>query len=53
MEAIYAALLLHKAGRRVDEEHINKVLEAADSKVEESKVKSHVATLKDVDIDSE
>ena len=53
MEAIYAALLLHKAGKPVDEEHMNKVLQAADSKVDESKVKSLAASLKDVDIDKE
>tara|TARA_Y100000034_G_scaffold118761_1_gene159764 strand:- start:557 stop:859 length:303 start_codon:yes stop_codon:yes gene_type:complete len=53
MEAIYAALLLHKAGKPVDEEHMNKVLAAADSKVDESKVKSLAASLKDVDIDKE
>ena len=53
MEAIYAALLLHKAGQPVDEEHMNKVLQAANSKVDESKVKSLAASLKDVDIDKE
>ena len=53
MEAIYASLLLHKAGKEVNEENLNKVLQAADSKVDESKVKSLVVSLKDVDIDKE
>jgi large subunit ribosomal protein L12 len=34
MEYVYAALLLHKAGKQVDEASIKKVLEAADVKVE-------------------
>jgi large subunit ribosomal protein L12 len=53
MEAIYAALLLHKSGKPVDEEHMNKVLQATGATVDESKVKSLVASLKDVDIDTE
>lgn len=53
MEAIYAALLLHKTGQPVDEEHMNKVLQATGATVDESKVKSLVASLKDVDIDAE
>ena len=53
MEAIYAALLLHKSGKPVDEEHMNKVLQATGATVDESKIKSLVASLKDVDIDAE
>jgi large subunit ribosomal protein L12 len=53
MEYVYAALLVHKLGKKVDEKEITKVLEAAGAKVDESKVKSLVASLKDVDIDSE
>jgi len=53
MEAIYATLLLHKSGKPVDEEHMNKVLQATGATVDESKVKSLVASLKDVDIDTE
>ncbi len=53
MEAIYGALLLHKSGKEVNEENLNKVLQAAESKVDESKVKSLVISLKDVDIDKE
>lgn len=53
MEYVYAALLLHKLGKPVDEEGIKKVLSATGVEVDESKVKSLVASLKDVDIDEE
>jgi large subunit ribosomal protein L12 len=53
MEYIYAALLLHKLGKPVDEDHINKVLQSSGATVDESKVKSLVASLKGVDIDTE
>jgi large subunit ribosomal protein L12 len=53
MECVYAALLLHKLGKPVDEENMNKVLSASGATVDESKVKSLVASLKDVNIDEE
>ena len=53
MEYIYVALLLHKLGKPVDEEHMNKVLHATGASVDESKVKSLVASLKGVDIEAE
>ena len=53
MEYIYAALLLHKLGKPVDEEGMNKVLSATGAEIEESKVKSLVASLKGVDIEAE
>jgi len=53
MEYIYAALLLHKLGKPVSEENINRVLKSIDSEIDESKVKSLVISLKDVDIDKE
>jgi len=53
MEYIYAALLLHKLGKPVDEEGIKKVIQAAGAEIDESKVKSLIASLKDVDIDKE
>ena len=53
MEYIYAALLLHKLGKEVSEQHLKKVLEAAGSNAEESQIKSLVASLKGVDIDKE
>jgi len=53
MEYIYAALLLHKSGKPVDEANINKVLQTTGAEIDESKVKSLVASLKDVDIETE
>ena len=51
METIYAAMLLHKAGKKVTEEDIEKVLKAAGSKTDKSQIKAKVAALKNVDID--
>lgn len=48
---IYAAMLLHKAGKAVNEDNVKKVLEAAEVKVDESRVKSLVAALEGVNID--
>lgn len=53
MEYIYAALLLHKLGQPVNEEHIKKVVHAAGAQVDESKVKTLVASLQGVDIAKE
>ena len=53
MEYVYAALLLHKLGKPVDEAGIKKVLQAGGAEIDEGKVKSLVASLKDVDIESE
>ena len=53
MEYVYAALLLHKLGKTVDEEHIKKVVHASGAEVDESKVKSLAASLKGVNIDAE
>ena len=53
MENIYAALLLHKLGKEVNEESLKKVLAAAGAEVDESQIKSLVASLKGVDIDKE
>lgn len=53
MEYIYAALLLHKLGKEVNEESLKKILTAAGSPTDESKVKSLVASLKGVNIDKE
>jgi len=53
MEYIYAALLLHKLGKEVDEHNIKSVVVAAGSHADDSKIKSLVASLKGVDIASE
>ena len=51
MQNVYAALLLHKLGKAVDEEGMKKVLQAAGADVDESGVKTLIASLKGVDID--
>lgn len=51
MEYIYAAMLLHKSGKDVNEDNVTSVLEAADIDVEESRVKAMIAALEDVDIE--
>ncbi|MBT96496.1 MAG: 50S ribosomal protein L12 [Candidatus Pacearchaeota archaeon] len=53
MELIYSALLLHKLGKEVNEENVKSIVVAAGSKVDESKIKSLVASLKGVDIAKE
>ena len=53
MEYVYAALLLHKLGKEVSEENITKVVQSAGAEVDNSKVKSLVASLKGVDIEKE
>lgn len=51
MEYIYAAMLLHKAGKQINESGIKKILEAAGITPEETRVKALVAALDGVDIE--
>ncbi len=51
MMEVYAALLLHSAGKAVDEHGVKKVLEAAGTHTDEARVKALVSSLKDVNID--
>ena len=50
MEYTYAALLLHKLGKDINEENLKKVISATGAEVDESKVKVMVASLSGVDI---
>jgi large subunit ribosomal protein L12 len=50
MEYIYGALLLHKLGQPVNEEHLKKVIAATGAHVDESKIKTLIASLQGVDI---
>ena len=51
MELVYAALTLHEAGKEVNEENLQAVVDAADLDVDESEIKALVAALEDVDIE--
>lgn len=51
MQYIYAALLLHKVGKEITEEHLKKVIEATGTPADESKIKTVVTSLKGVDIE--
>lgn len=51
MEYVYAAMLLHSAGKEITEENLTKVLEAPGIKVDKTRVKALVAALDGVDID--
>ena len=53
MEYIYATLLLHKLNKEVNEENVKKVVAAAGAEVDESKIKSLIASLNGVDIAKE
>ena len=53
MEYVYAALLLHKLGKDVNEDNITKVVQATGAEVDASKVKSLTANLSGVDIEAE
>jgi large subunit ribosomal protein L12 len=50
MEYVYAALLLHNAGKDVTEDAITGILQAADVDVDATRVKALVASLEGVDI---
>lgn len=53
MELVHSALLLHEAGKEINEENVRKVAEAADLEPDEAKIKALVASLEGVDIDEE
>lgn len=51
MEYVYAAMLLHKAGHKIDETSLGKVLDAVGFKADAAMSKAVVASLEGVDID--
>ena len=53
MENIYAALLLHKTGKEINEANLKSVVAAAGGQTDESQIKSLVASLNGVDIAKE
>jgi len=53
MEYVYGALLLHKVGKDINDDNLKKVISATGATVDESQIKTLVASLKGVDIDKE
>ncbi|MFB6291822.1 MAG: 50S ribosomal protein P1 [Candidatus Nanohaloarchaea archaeon] len=51
MELVYAALVLHEAGKEVNEDNLEAIVDAADLEVDDSEIKALVAALEDVDIE--
>ena len=51
MEYVYAALLLHKLEKEVNEANLTSVVKASGAEVNDAQVKSLVAALADVNID--
>lgn len=51
MEYVYAALMLHKLKKDINEENITNIVKASGSEVKEAQVKALVAALADVNIE--
>ena len=51
MEYVYAALLLHKLQKEVNETNISSVVKASGAEVNDAQVKALVAALADINID--
>ena len=51
MRYVYAALLLHASGTKIEEDTLTKVLAATGTDVDPARVKSLVASLSEVNID--
>jgi len=50
MEYVYSALLLHAAGKEINEANVKKIVESAGMKAEDAKIKALVAALEGVNI---
>lgn len=51
MEYIYSAMLLHAAGKEINEENLQKVLKAAEIEADPTRIKALTASLEGVNID--
>ncbi len=50
MEYVYAAMLLHKAGKEINEANLKKVVTSTGAKADETRIKALVSALEGVDI---
>ncbi len=51
MEYVYAALLLHSAGKEITEDNVKNVLKGAGIEPDDARVKALIASLKEVNIE--
>ena len=51
MDYVYAALILHKQKKEINEENVSKIIKASGTEVNDAQVKALVAALQDVNID--
>lgn len=51
MEYVYAAMLIHKLGKPIDEGTVKKVIESAGGHADDGRVKALCAAMKGLDID--
>ncbi|MHA1594685.1 MAG: 50S ribosomal protein P1 [Candidatus Baldrarchaeia archaeon] len=51
MEYVYATLLLHRAGKEINEENLRKVLEAAGISADAARIKAFVAAIGEINIE--
>ena len=51
MEYVYAAMLLHSAGKEINEKNVKAVLKGAGADVDDGRIKALIASLDGIDID--
>jgi large subunit ribosomal protein L12 len=51
MNYVYAGLLLHSAGKKIDEDHLKKIIAATGEQPDEAKIKALVSAIEGVNID--